>query len=787
MDFRISVRSLVEFIFRSGDLDRRQGTGPDTEAMLKGGRLHRKLQKQMGSNYRPEVSLKYTREYEEYTICIEGRADGIQTEEGGGVLIDEIKGMYKDVAAFTEPVYVHVAQAMCYGYIYGSQNGLEEVAVQLTYANLDTEEIKRFRESYTMAYLEEWFEKLLGEYHRWIDFSWQWRKKRNASMQGLEFPFPYRCGQREIVSGVYRTILREKQLFIQAPTGVGKTMSVLFPSIRACGEGFGEKVFYLTARTITRTVAEEATAILRQRGLAWKSVTLTAKDKLCILPEPDCNSDICPRAKGHFDRVNRAVFSLLQETDILTREVILAHAERENVCPFEMMLDLSLWVDGVICDYNYVFDPRVQLKRFFAESAAGPYIFLIDEAHNLVDRGREMYSAVLYKEAFLETKKLVKAASPRLARLLDQGNKQLLALKRECDTVQVYENLGNLPIMLLNLLGEMDTFLEENTDPELRKKVLDFYFAVRTFSGIYDLLDENYVIYGRHDEEGRFMVKLFCVNPAVNLQKCLDKGRSSVFFSATLLPIQYYKSLFSTHTDDYAIYADTSFKPEQKSLLIAADVSSKYLRRGYEEYARIAAYMRELTRVRRGNYMVFFPSYRMLQDVCDIYEEQYGGEELLLQTPSMGEAEREEFLARFEVRGKNTLIGCCVMGGLFAEGIDLTGEKLIGALVVGTGFPQVSDERRLLMEFYNARGENGFDYAYRFPGMNKVLQSAGRVIRTAQDRGIIALLDERFLTGEYRRLFPKEWDTYTVIRKSDAARAAEAFWNKTDRDIQAHS
>lgn len=783
MEFRISVRNLVEFIFRSGDLDTGQGAGPDTEAMLKGGRLHRKLQKQMGSKYRAEVSLKYQREYEEYTICIEGRADGIQTEDDGSVVIDEIKGMYRDVTKFEQPVYVHLAQAMCYGYIYASQNGLGEIGVQITYANLETEAIKRFCETYTLTYLEEWFERLLEEYHRWMDFSWKWRKKRNAAMQGLEFPFPYRNGQREIVSGVYRTILREKQLFIQAPTGVGKTMSVLFPAIRACGEGHGEKVFYLTARTITRTVAEEAIAILRERGLLWKSVTLTAKEKLCVFEKPDCNPETCPRAKGHFDRVNAAVFSLLEREDALTREVILAHAGKENVCPFEMMLDLSLWVDGIICDYNYVFDPRVRLKRFFGEAAPKPYLFLIDEAHNLVDRGREMYSAVLYKEAFLQVKKLVKPVNSRLARLLDKGNKQLLALKRECDTCQVLDNLGSLPVLLLNLSGEMDKFLDEVTDRDLRDQVLDFYFSLQTFLGIHELLDENYVIYSRHDEDGRFMIKLFCVNPAANLQQCLDKGKSSVFFSATLLPVQYYRKLLSTHGDDYAIYADTSFKPEQKSLLIAADVSSKYTRRGYGEYKKIAAYMYELTKVRTGNYMVFFPSYRMLTDICDVYRDLYGDTEaeLLLQKPTMGEKAREEFLARFEENGKSTLIGCCVMGGIFAEGIDLTGEKLIGALIVGTGLPQVSDERKILMDFYDEKGENGFDYAYRFPGMNKVLQSAGRVIRTSQDRGIIALLDERFLTDEYRSLFPREWSQYTVMRNTGAAEAAKAFWNKTDK------
>lgn len=780
MEFKISVRSLVEFILRSGDLDSREGRGPDREAMQKGSRLHRKIQKSQKAGYQSEVPLFYIQDYPEYSIKLEGRADGIFTDQEEMTVIDEIKGMYRDVARMEEPVPVHLAQAKCYAWIYAHDHQLKNIGVRMTYANLDTEQIVYFDSTYSFEELNTWFLDVLERYHTWIEFSWEWRKKRNASMQEMEFPFPYRKGQKDVVSAVYRSILRKKQLFIQAPTGVGKTMSALFPAIRACGEGEAEKVFYLTARTITRTVAEEAVQILRDRGLSCKAVTLTAKDKLCILDEPDCNPEICPRAKGHFDRVNAAVFEMLGSCDSMSREAILAQAEKWQVCPFEMMLDISLWVDVIICDYNYVLDPRVRLKRFFAEGTNAPHVVLIDEAHNLVDRGREMYSAVLYKEDVLAIKKLVKDRRPKLARLLDKVNKQLLAYKRTCDTYEILENLGMLPLELLQVTGEMEEYLEDEHDSAVRKEVLQLYFTLLTFQNIYDLLDDNYVIYSQHDEDGRFRVKLFCVNPAVNLQNCLDQVRSTVFFSATLLPVNYYRKLLSTRSDDYAIYAETSFLPEQRRILIGRDISSKYTRRTYEEFQKIAAYIRNLTAAKPGCYMVFFPSYKMLVDVTEVYEEQYGtvpNIELIRQSPSMGEKEREAFLEAFQADREGTLIGCCVMGGIFAEGIDLVGDRLIGALIVGTGLPQISHERKILMDYYDKRGESGFDYAYRIPGMNKVQQSAGRVIRTTEDRGIIALLDERFLYQESLDMFPREWFPYQIVTKDTAGNSARDFWD----------
>lgn len=775
---RISVRNLVEFILRSGNLEGGSGT-QDKEAMQKGSRIHRKIQKQMGSHYRPEVSLKKDTEYEDLILRVEGRADGIFTENNR-VCIDEIKGVYKKVEHLEEPVLVHRAQAMCYAWMYAVQHELEEIDVQMTYANLDTEEIRRFRETFTRKYLENWYQKLTDEYHKWVSFRLSWQKKRNGSMEGLEFPFSYRKGQREIVAGIYHAASLGKQIFVQAPTGVGKTMSAIFPAVRAVGEGRGELLFYLTAKTITRTVAQDAFEILRSKGLHFQTVTITAKEKLCFCEKPECDPEKCPYAKGHFDRINDAVFELWTGEESFTREIILAQAEKFRVCPFEMCLDLSVWVDGVICDYNYVFDPNVHLKRFFGENVSGDYIFLIDEAHNLVDRGREMYSASLAREDIMETRRFVKPYSQKLYRALGRAAKQLLEMQKECDSFQVLENTGTLPLTLLQIQGEMDRLLEEPPSEEVTEGILDFYFNVRDFLNISDLVDENYVVYTAEGEDGKFRIRLFCVNPSANLQECLNKGKSTVFFSATLLPMKYYRSLLSTREDDYGIYVRSPFAQKNRRILICADVSSRYTRRGYEEYQRIAEYIARMTWKKRGNYMVFFPSYKLMEDVYQVYEQEFSADwvRCICQTASMNEREREEFLEEFKAQGEETLLGFCIMGGIFSEGIDLLGDRLIGAAIVGTGLPQVNREREILKQYYDKKGLSGFDYAYRYPGMNKVLQAAGRVIRTKEDVGCILLMDERFLNSDYRGLFPEEWNDASICRLSTVENYLQQFWDR---------
>lgn len=844
-ELHTSVRNLVEFILRGGDIDNRSGR-MITDAMMEGSKIHRKIQRSMGENYQAEVPLALTIEAEEYMLVIEGRADGIaygefpnQNSEKEAytqdtfldrtgkseemVYIDEIKGVYRNVATMEAPVYVHKAQAMCYAYIYALQNHLDQIGVQMTYCNLDTEDVKLFQEVFAWDALADWFGNLIAEYRKWADWQIMWRRKRQESIQNLEFPYPYREGQRKLVGDVYRTIRRGKNLFLQAPTGVGKTISTIFPAVKAVGEELADRIFYLTAKTITATVAKETFGLLREQGYQAKIIQLTAKEKLCLCgntaieqeaadqdnPYPDfpqikleCNPQNCPYAKGHFDRVNDAVFELLQASDLFTREEILAQARKHRVCPFELSLDVATWCDNILCDYNYVFDPNVYLKRFFQDSSKEKYLFLVDEAHNLVDRSREMYSATLYKEDILAVKKIMKPHNQAIARTLDKCNKAMLDFKRECENYSVCESVGVLNFYLMRLVSQMEEFFEKPREFPDKKTVLDFYFELRNFVNIYDLVDENYVIYDEMQEDGRFMIKLFCVDPSKNLQKCIDKSVSTIFFSATLLPINYYKRLLSTKEDNYAIYAQSTFDETQRLLAFGRDVSTKYTRRGPAEYEKIARYIRAAIRSKKGNYMVFFPSYKMMQDVYDVFvrveresdtrngvavsDEPNIAEEsleesltIIMQHSNMNEAEREEFLQAFEQEDGGTLVAFCVMGGIFGEGIDLKNDRLIGAVIVGTGLPQISNEREILKQYYDKQGLSGFDYAFRYPGINKVLQAAGRVIRTQEDRGIIVLLDERFLQSDYNALYPREWKNRIVGNVETVDAEICKFWENT--------
>ncbi len=896
MQEHISVRTLVEFLMRSGDIDNRHAAQSEN-AMQAGSRMHREIQRSMGPEYRAEVSLSHIVSLGSYELVIEGRADGIFMQDGAAT-VDEIKGTYRNLRGIRQPVPVHLAQAKCYAYMYALQEKLSEIRVRMTYCQLETEAVKYFEEVYSFEELSLWFDALITEYRKWSDYRMDWLERRNASIRELAFPFPYRKGQKELVTYVYQTIYHKRKLFIEAPTGVGKTISTVYPALKALGEGRADRLFYLTAKTITRTVAVDTLRLLSEKGMLLKRVLLTAKEKICPQAETVCNPEACTYAKGHYDRINDCLYECLTGEDSFSREVIERYAEKHRVCPFEMSLDMSLFSDAVICDYNYVFDPHVYLKRFFGEGNTERYLFLIDEAHNLVERGREMYSAVLYKEDFLELKRVISkaleggskgrdaagmltdtmqeehqgagqltladamqeehqgagqlkladamqeehqgAGQLKLAdtvreghqdigqgsaqlyairRLLDQCNKELLARKRECEGCVTDPELGSFTLALNRLSEAMGKYLE-NTDsggmPE-REEILDFYFEVSHFLMITELVDEHYVPYMQLDEEGRFLVKLFCVDPSGNLEECMGRAVSSVLFSATMLPIQYYKKLLGGTSEDYEVYAGSTFDDRKRGIFIADDVTSKYTRRGEDEYRRLAKYIRRIVDCRYGNYMVFFPSHQFLRRVYEVFsEEEYDASymDCIVQEGNMDESAREAFLARFsgtqgqqaegecaEADGREDasqceeagdgedvfrceeaqdrcLIGFCVLGGLFGEGIDLKRDALIGVVIVGTGLPQVCAERTILKDYFDGDGGVGFDYAYRYPGMNKVLQAAGRVIRTAEDIGVVALLDYRFCYPEYRAMFPREWENMEQVRLDTIGRRIERFWDE---------
>lgn len=841
---------MVEFIYRCGDITSSSNGTLSKEAMNAGSKIHRKLQKMAGSYYDAEVPLKITMKkgIHDLDVTVEGRADGIidlrgeknrsrkkeierqvirvenrywnqlllkkpeslnleageslmeqnvvgmagqmpEMDEPADVTIDEIKGVYRKLADIEVPETVHVAQAMCYAYIYAKEQSLDQINVQITYVNLESEEVKQFLYVFAYSFLNNWFHDTVDEMMKWVDHAVSHARLRDGSIAELEFPYEYRKGQKQMAACVYKAIEGERRLFVQAPTGIGKTMAAVFPSVKAFSTGLVSKIFYLTAKTIAGTVPDQALTLLREHGLRFSSVMLTAKEKICPNETMECDAEHCPYAKGHFDRVNAALFELITHEDKMNREVIRSYAEKYQVCPFELGLDASLFADAIIGDYNYVFDPRVNLKRFFSQTACdtGRYVFLVDEAHNLVDRASSMYSATLYKEDFLAVKKLIKPYSKKLVRSLESCNRELLELKKKCPEhgYQILNDIGVLYLKLLHLHTVMEAFLEDCKQIPERKDILEFYFALTTFLNIADLIDDSYVIYDELTPDGRFMVRLYCVHPANNLKLCLDKGVSTVFFSATILPVRYYMEMLSNTDTDQAIYIPSPFDPDKRRIMIGLDVSTKYTRRSVKEYRKVADYIRQLFKAHPGNYMVFLPSYKMLQEVYEqMTVEDCSAMELLCQEQNMNEADREAFLKYFS--SKKNVVAFCIMGGIFSEGIDLTGDRLIGSVVVGPGLPQVCNERKIMMDYFNSRksvkvyadsAADGFKYAYLYPGINKVFQSAGRVIRTETDTGVILLLDERFGTGEYNSLFPVEWQDAVFGNYDQLVQKVERFWS----------
>lgn len=788
-EVRVSVRNLVEFILRNGDISQKTGAMQDVDAMQAGSRAHRKLQKQGGSNYRAEVSLKRTVSIDDtMDIRVEGRADGLISNPADetDIMIDEIKGTFTKLEAIETADILHVAQADCYACIYANLHELEKIKVRITYIHLETEGIKTFEFERSREALEIWFQELVHQYARWAKWQIGWQELRNETIGELTFPFEYRLSQKRMMNGVYRAIDEGKNIFIQAPTGTGKTLGTLFPSIKAMGVGKCGRIFYLTAKTITRTVAEDTGKLLREKGLRMKFITLTAKEKLCPLEECRCQPEFCERAKGHFDRVNEAVFDMINQEDEINRECILDYAGRYQVCPFEFQLDISLWCDVIICDYNYVFDPVIYLKRFFTDAAAN-MIFLVDEAHNLVDRAREMYSAALSRKDFDKVYRKLKLVRPKISRKVHKCGQFIKDFQEEREetggSYAVVKEVGSFVLSLMRMVSDMEDYLREDMEPELRETVTELYFEARRFINTYDLLDEKYIIY-TEGEGGEAMIKMFCVDPSGNLSERIGMSRSCIFFSATLLPVQYYKDLLSGKPEnDYEMYVDSPFSTKKRLIFTASDVSSRYTVRNQQQYERIAEYIRKIIRGKNGNYLVFCPSYAFMDKVFEIFTDREmakagHGLKVFRQESGMDEDERRTFLENFRERPHETILGFCVLGGIFSEGIDLKADRLIGAIVVGTGLPGIGSERELLKSYFDEKKGRGFDYAYLFPGMNKVLQAGGRVIRSEEDRGIIALLDERFNYGSYQRLFPREWVPFQKLNRDCVEKNIEKFWTE---------
>jgi len=776
----VSVHSLVEFVLQTGDLT--VGGFQKRDRAQAGTQGHKQVQRSRPEGYQSEVEINYRVEGTDPPLEVRGRIDGLYASEEP-VIIEEIKTTTLSLDLVNENHNrLHWAQAQCYAYMYAQQCRLGGIRIHLTYFHLDSKKEKTFERYYSLAELETFFLDLITAYLSWFRKISTWQAKRDQSIQQLEFPYDeYRAGQRDMAVAVYKAIRANDRLYVQSPTGVGKTIASLFPAVKALGQGLVAKIFYLTAKTPGRLTAEKALDDMRRSNLDLKSVTLTAKEKICFCPPVNCDPEVCVFARGYFDKVKIALAEIDQR-QAFTRPVIEEIARKYEICPFELSLDLALWVDCIICDYNYVFDPRVYLHRFF-DFSMEPYIFLVDEAHNLPDRARAMYSAELDKRTVLNLQRTLKPHLPSLAKKLNAINKILLEIRKSCeaegkDALVEY----GLPKDLIKAIREFSQKAEDwlalNQATEFRQELLEFYFLCSNYLRTAEYFDINYVSYFERKGQSDIKTKLFCLDPAPMLVVPLDRSQTTIFFSATLLPIDYFMKLLTGNADHPKRIFQSPFPVENVCLLIQNQISTKYAKRA-DSYAELASVIETVLATHVGNYLVYFPSYAYLESVLELLKERLPEGQLLVQDRAMTEADRDAFLSKFSANNQETLVGLAVMGGAFGEGIDLVGERLIGVVVVGVGIPQLGLERDLIKEYFDRQSGSGFAYAYQYPGFNRVQQATGRVIRTETDRGVIVLIDDRFTHSRYRQLFPSHWQNIQVVQDSMKLKnKLTDFWSK---------
>ncbi len=835
---RTSVRRLVEFLLRSGDINSESDGHGGIEAMQAGSNIHRMLQASAGEAYQAEVSLagsiffpagsfnphaarleireEAVSSQEGFFLRVEGRADGIIDDGTHPLVIDEIKGVARDVSAIDEPNAVHEAQALCYAYLYlRSKMGPsalstafdKQVVLRLTYASMTTGEVRQIERAYDMPSIEARFFSLLEAAQRWAAWRVNHDALRDESLSSLTFPLSPRGSQQEIMEAVASAIHEGKRLYVQAPTGSGKTLATLYPALRAVGSGEASRIAFLTAKTMTRGPVLEAIDLLRQQDFAANVLVVTARDKICpiranarggqVRSRPLaslCNPVECPLARGHYDSVNNALYEAISSHDLLDASSIKEVAASHHVCPYELQRDAARWADVIVCDYHYAFAPSAGLLGAADEPESGNTVFLVDEAHNLVERMREMYSAELTVSELKELERLLRAhdipelrkalhavvsAFPTWRMALPEGAHQSSRGRGSRPSYQAVRISDAFEDTLATLVERIDKDLEllspfagnaqENwgrtgspngATVEVFLALRDTGLRIRAFLGALQRSESGYATFLGRTENGGRRLKVYCVDPHHDLDERLERAKAAVFFSGTLLPMEYHQKLLAAQEKDASLYVLSSFDNHRRQVLIGSDVSARFSQRGPELYGRIATYLMALTRTRPGNYLAFLPSYAMMEEVSKALNPlEDTGTTFIQQRPSMRENEREQFVAKFrETRtaGKS-LLGLCVLGGIFGESIDLPGESLVGVVVVGTGMPRATSEREVIRDYFDAKMGKGFAYAYTYPGLNKVLQAAGRLIRTEKDHGTVLLLDDRFLDKELQRAFPREW------------------------------
>ncbi len=771
MKHRVSARSLAEFATERGDLFAAMRS---IDQMQDGMAGHKLWQARYTGGFEKEVGLNITRAFDDVELTVYGRADGLNRTSVPPV-VEEIKTTRLDPNTIGEHEHpAHWAQAEIYAYILCAKEGFSEVEVRLTYMHLSGDAKTHTRLMAADA-LEEAFDGYAAPYAKWLSGLDRWKETCLPTARALAFPYDgYRDGQREMAGAAYRAFRSKTNVMAQAPTGIGKTAAALFAALKAMGEGLTSRIFYLTARTTARRAAEQALERMRAKGLKVRAITLTAKEKLCPYPATACEPAACPRALGYYDRSREALKRALA-VENLSRDTVERLAKEEELCPFEFQLDLSETCDVVICDYNYAFDPRVKLKRFFLEKSDA--VLLVDEAHNLIERAREMLSASISSRDYSSLRREWKRLDPdKNSPLLSSITSVIEVLKglkdsypNPCWEDGASEALGEALEIFLDaarpFLGSAGAF---------SKALAERYFEALNYTRVAsEMGGDHRVLYEAGEKE--LLVKLWCFNPAPYLKKCMSRVRGALLFSATLTPLTYYRDMLGIDEDAGDRLVDLPSPFPAENLMVAALPLGTTFRLREGTAGAVAGAIAAMARGKRGNYLACFPSHAYLNLVGDHLQMIAGDLAIVRQKSHMSEREREAFLGAFREAPERTMVALVAMGGVFAEGVDLPGELLSGAAIVGIGTPQLSLERAALTELMDEAGEGGH-YAYTYPGLQRVLQAAGRVIRTETDRGVIALIDERYLNEAYQALLPENWHVRPARDADALSRMLARFW-----------
>lgn len=747
----VAIKTLVEFAAKTGSLDRRFTPAPTGLEGIEG---HKKVTSTRPEGYQTEVSLSITYG----NITFRGRADGYDPDAH---CIDEIKTFYGDVDRIPENHRaLHWAQARCYGWMYCAQHGCDEINLALIYFELATETEYLFDENWQASELQDYFEQLAEKYCAWQAQLNHRQQQLHQWLAQLQFPYgEMHASQRVMAEAVYKAAATGRVVLAEAPTGTGKTLAALFPALKSIPRTPVDKIFYLTAKTTGKQLALENVQLIASDATApLRTLELTAQEKSCLEPDKKCRGDSCPYARDFYNKLEAArpaAFAI----PILNKHTLNQLAAQFEICPFYLSMEMSRWVDIVVADVNYYFDGTPLLLGLTNEFEWNPYL-LVDESHNLIDRARSMYTAELNRADLLSAKKNSPAA---IKKSLEKINKAWSAVVKTLpEFTAELEHLSILPEKLGHTLVDFTNtyteFLQQNPEHPIQETIAqDFFFAALNYQRIAELFDEDFCIDLQAPGSKADILTLRNLIPARQLYARLNFAHCACFFSATLHPAYYYQALLGLPDDTVHIQVPSPFAATQLTVKIAANISTRYKDR-HAAVDPLCHIIRQQLSERPGNALVFFSSYEFLQQTETQLRRYLANEDiqLVVQSRRMSETDREAFIAQFNQQ--NNLLGLAVLGGAFSEGVDLAGDALKGAFIATLGLPQVNPINEHLRNIMQVKFGQGYDFTYTYPGVQKVIQAAGRVIRKTSDSGYLWLLDQRFGEMQVKSLLPEWWE-----------------------------